>query len=448
MATAFVGLGSNDGERMLHLATGMRSLGDLGTVISGSSVYETDPPDGSQRGASFNAAAELRTNLSPRDLLDGLIKLERDAGHVRGESHGSRTLEIEILVYEDEVINEPGLTIPHPTIRDRRSVLTSIADIAVGLADTHGPFADALPSVAAQPIRRLTGPYDVTERRWMLGLEPATRLERSTDGFHVGTTADWSNRTGDMFGAFLSTVVLRSVDAVVEGHQPSSLTYRFVHGIPLGAQIDVTPQLVRRTERSADFVVSLSVEGQIMGRSSVTTIAEPRTVTFAPPSPSVLGLSSCVPIDKLFAPVGHVVGPAARSWRPLERWDIPDLAAGDTELLRAWSPNLAVGTDNPYLRAAAILMPIDALIWPAAMLRLGLLGTEDMVVTPTLDFSGRFPDLSQDPGWHLGEVTVDHMTDRSIAGSIRVWTDNGTYLSVGTSHNLVIGGDAFLAKRT
>lgn len=448
MATAFVGLGSSDGERMLHLATGMRSLADLGTVVSGSPVYETDPVDDAQQAASLNAAAELRTTLSPRDLLDGLVELERDAGSIRGDSHGSRTLDLDILVYEDEVIDEPGLTIPHPTIRDQRSVLMSIADIAVGLSDIHGPFTDALPSVAEQPIRRLTGPYDVTERRWMLGIEPATRLERSTDGFHVGTTADWSNRTGDMFGAFLSTVVLRSVDAVVEGHQPSSLTYRFVHGIPLGAQIEVTPRLIRRTDRSADFVVSLSVEGQIMGRASVTTIAEPRTVTFAPPAPSVLELSGCVPIDKLFAPLGHVVGPAARSWKPLEHWDIPDLAAGDTELLRAWSPNLAVGSDNPYLRAAAILMPIDALIWPAAMLRLGLLGTEGMVVTPTLEFSGRFPDLSQDPGWHLGEVTVDHMTDRSIAGSIRVWADNGIYLSVGTSHNLLIGSDALLTERT
>jgi hypothetical protein len=124
----------------------------------------------------------------------------------------------------------------------------------------------------------------------------------------------------------------------------------------------------------------------------------------------------------------------------LERWDVPDLADGLTDFFRAWSPNVTVGTDDPYLRAAAILMPIDALIWPSAMHRLGLLGSRDVIVTPTLDFSGRFPELSVDPGWHLSEVAVDHMTDKSVAGTIRVWADDGTYLSVGTSHNLVLPG--------
>jgi 2-amino-4-hydroxy-6-hydroxymethyldihydropteridine diphosphokinase len=440
MATTFVGLGSNLGERMLHLASAVRSLGDLGQLISGSPVYETAPVGGPDQDAYLNAAVELNTNLSPQDLLEGLLGIERAAGRVRDERWGPRTLDLDILAYDDDVIDEPGLSIPHREIRNRRFVLTPLADIAVGLSDNQGPFADALPSVADQQIRRLTGPYDVDGRRWMLGLEPATRLERSDGLFHVGTPVDWSNPSGDMFGAFLSAIVLRSVSAVVPGHQPSSLTYRFVHGIPLGSDIDVSPVLVRSTHRSADFVVSLTVGGEIMGRASVTTIAEPRTVTIAPPAPTVVPLSSCTPVDELFAPLGRLVGASARSWRPLERWDIPDLSRGDSGLFRAWSPNLAVGSDDRFLRAAAILMPIDALIWPSAMYRLGLLGSKEIVVTPTLDFSGRFPDLSKDPGWHLGEVTVDHMTDRSIAGSIRVWADDGTYLSVGTSHNLVIGG--------
>jgi len=445
MATAFVGLGSNLGERMLHLAAAMRSLADLGTLVKGSPVYETAPVGGPEQDAFLNAAVVLRTDLSPRALLDGLLEIERNAGRVRDERWGPRTLDLDILTYDDDVIDEPGLTIPHSQIRNRRFVLTPLADIAPGLSDTRGPFADALDQVADQHIRRLTGPYDVEERRWMLGLEPATRPSRVADSFQVETSVDWSNPSGDMFGAFLSAAVLRTVGAVVEDHQPSSLTYRFVHGIRLGATIDVSPVLVRSTSRSADFVVSLTVGGEIMGRASVTTIAEPRTVTIAPQAPTVVPLSSCVPVDELFAPVGRLIGASAQSWRPLERWDIPDLAHGDSGLFRAWSPNLAVGSDDPFLRAAAILMPIDALIWPAAMYRLGLLGTKEIVVTPTLDFSGRFPDLSSDSGWHLGEVTVDHMTDRSIAGSVRVWSDVGTYLSVGTSHNLVIDGNDLLA---
>lgn len=103
---------------------------------------------------------------------------------------------------------------------------------------------------------------------------------------------------------------------------------------------------------------------------------------------------------------------------------------------------MAVGVDDPFLVASSILMPIDALMWPAAMRTLGLLGSDEIVFTPTLEFSARFPDLVTDPGWHLSEVTVEHLTDRSISGTIRVWADDETYLAVGASHNLVIGGQA------
>ena len=169
-------------------------------------------------------------------------------------------------------------------------------------------------------------------------------------------------------------------------------------------------------------------------------------VTIAPPVPQVVPISSCTPVDELVAPIGRLAGESVRSWRPLERWDIPDLASGKSDLFRAWSPNVTVGTDDPFLRAAAILMPIDGLIWTSANHRLGYLGTSEIVDTPTLDFSGRFPDLSTDSGWHVGEVSVDHMTDRSIAGTIRVWADDGTYISVGTSHNLVVASDDLIAR--
>ena len=168
MATAFVGLGSNLGERMLHLAAAMRSLADLGTLVKGSPVYETAPVGGPEQDAFLNAAVVLRTDLSPRALLDGLLEIERNAGRVRDERWGPRTLDLDILTYDDDVIDEPGLTIPHSQIRNRRFVLTPLADIAPGLSDTRGPFADALDQVADQHIRRLTGPYDVEERRWML----------------------------------------------------------------------------------------------------------------------------------------------------------------------------------------------------------------------------------------------------------------------------------------
>lgn len=446
MPTAFLALGSNLGDRMAHLASAMRSLGALGTVTTGSPVYETAPVGGPAQGSYLNAVVSLDTEMSPTGLLDGLVGIETAAGRVHDQRWGPRTLDLDILTYGDETVDEPGLTIPHPGIRHRRFVLAPLADVAVGLSDGDGPFIDALADVTDQEIHRLTGPYDVEERRWMLGIEAATELDASGDILSATTPRDWSNPSGDMFGAFLSAVVLRSVGTVAADHQPSSITYRFVHGIETGSDIVVSPVAVRSTARSADYVVSLSVEGEMMGRASVTTIAEPRTVTIAPPFPDVVAMSRCKPVDELFAPIGQLVGASVRSWRPLERWDIPDLANGDTGLFRAWSPNLALGSADPFMRAAGILMPIDALIWPSAMYRLGRLGTSDIVLTPTLEFSGRFPDLSVDPGWHLSEVAVDHMTDRSIAGTIRVWADDGTYLSVGTSHNLVIAGDDLIAR--
>jgi 2-amino-4-hydroxy-6-hydroxymethyldihydropteridine diphosphokinase len=440
MTTAYIGIGSNIGDRFDHFAKAVRGLANLGVITAGSPVYETAPVGGPDQDHYLNAVVGLDTDIAPHDLLERLLEIERVAGRVRDGRWGPRTLDLDILTYGDEIVDAPGLTVPHREIRNRRFVLAPLTDVAPGLSDRGGPFADSLGDVSDQRIRRLTGPYDVAGERWMVGIEEATELTSEGKAFCVDTPQDWSNPTGNMFGAFLSTVVLRSVAAVTEDHQPSSLTYRFVHGITQGRAIDVTPVKIRETGRSADYVVSLSVEGEVMGRASVATIAEPRVVTFAPPIPDVVPISACTPLDELFAPIGRLGGASANSWRPLERWDIPDLAGGRSDLFRAWSPNLTLGTDDPFLRAASILMPIDALIWPTAMHRLGLLGTKEIIVTPTLDFSGRFPELVVDAGWHLSEVNVDHMTDRSISGTIRVWADNGTYLSVGTSHNLVVDG--------
>ncbi len=446
MTIAYIGIGSNIGDRFGHLTDAAHRMAKVGVISVGSPVYETAPVGGPDQDHFLNAVVGLDTEIAPRELLEHLLEIERIAGRVRDERWGPRTLDLDILTYGDEIIDEPGLMVPHPEIRNRRFVLTPLTDVAPGLSDRDGPYADSLSDVAHQRIRRLTGPYDVQDGRWMGGIEEATELTGDGDTLWVGTHQDWSNPTGDMFGAFLSAVVLRSVAVVTEDHQPSSLTYRFVHGIPQGSDIEVAPVKVRGTHRSGDYVVSLTVGGVIMGRASVMTIADPRLVTIAPPFPRVVPISQCTPVDELFAPIGRLVGASVRSWRPLERWDIPDLAGGKTDFFRAWSPNVTLGTDDPFLRAAAILMPIDGLIWTSAMHRLGHLGTSEIVVTPTLDFSGRFPDLSVDPGWHLGEVTVDHMTDRSIAGTIRVWADDGTYVSVGTSHNLVVPGDELIDR--
>ncbi len=437
MASVYVGIGSNLADRARFLDQAVRGIATLGTIEAGSPIYETAPLGGPEQDPYLNAVIRFDTGLGPRDLLGRLLEIERGAGRVRDEKWGPRTLDLDLLWYDGQVIDEEGLTLPHPEIRNRRFVLAPLADVSPGLRDDSGAFGEALNTVIHQPIRRVTGPYDIEGERWMIGIDEATKMERDGEVFRVQTPAEWANPNGDMFGAFLSTAALRAVGEIAPGFQPSAVTYRFVHGIPQGVPLEVEPVKIRGTDRSGDFVVSLRVDGRVLGRASVATVARSGRVIFAPDCPNVLPLSECKPIDELFAPLGRLVGASSVSWRPLERWDVPDLADGTSGKFRAWSPNLALGSDDLFLRAAAILMPIDALIWPSTMYQLGMLGTSEIVLTPTLDFSGRFPELTADPGWHLSEVTLDHMTERSVAGTIRVWADDGTYLAVGTSQNLV-----------
>ncbi len=438
MNTAYVGIGSNIGDRFAHLEAAVKAMAGLGTLTAGSPIYETEPMGGPDQGRYLNAVVVFDTELAPHDLLRHLIDIERLAGRIRDERWGPRTLDLDILAYGNGVVDEPGLTIPHPEIRSRRFVLTPLTDVAPGLSDASGPYADALGAVSDQWIKRLTGPIDPTELRWRISIEEATTLTKDGSSYFVGTRQDWSNTTGDMFGAFLAAVALRSVEAGTDGHQPASLAYRYLHGIPQGAEIEVAVSSLRRGARSEDFSVSLSVDGNMMGVASVTTISQARAVTVAPPMPLVLPISACRTVYELSGPHTQTHGAYAQSWGPLQRWDIPDLIDGDGDVFRAWSPNIAVGSDNPFLQAAAIVMPVDALVWPASMDELGYLDSDRTILTPTLDLSARFPELSVDPGWHLSEVAVDYMTDRSVAATIRVWADNHTYLSTGTSHNLVL----------
>ena len=147
-------------------------------------------------------------------------------------------------------------------------------------------------------------------------------------------------------------------------------------------------------------------------------------------------MSEAVPVTELIGRTMRPIGSSIRSWTPLERWDVPDLASGDESVLRAWSPNVALGGDDPYLAAATVVMPIDALIWPATMLAMGRLPNGPMLSTPTIELTARFASYVDDP-WLLGEASVDHVTDRTVAGTVRVWGASGTYLAVGHSLNLV-----------
>lgn len=126
----FVGLGSNLGDRAGFLRAAVKALPD---VVAVSPVYETDPVGPPGQGPYLNCVAELDTILSPRELLVVGQRLEAEAGRVRAERWGPRTLDVDILLVGDETVAEPDLVVPHPRLWERPFVLVPLADLAPDL---------------------------------------------------------------------------------------------------------------------------------------------------------------------------------------------------------------------------------------------------------------------------------------------------------------------------
>jgi 2-amino-4-hydroxy-6-hydroxymethyldihydropteridine diphosphokinase len=133
---AYVGLGANlgDRERTLRAAAEALAAEEGVEVVSVSTLRETEPVGVGEQPRFLNGAAELETTLTARELLDRLLAVEQRFGRVRipGE-HGPRTLDLDLLLYGDEVVDEPGLAVPHPRLHERRFVLEPLAELAPGL---------------------------------------------------------------------------------------------------------------------------------------------------------------------------------------------------------------------------------------------------------------------------------------------------------------------------
>lgn len=118
---AFLGLGSNIGDRRRHLQLAVALLPD---VVAVSPVYESQPVGGPEgQGPYLNAVVELATERTPRQLLELARTLEDRAGRVRTERDGPRTLDVDVLLVGDETVDEPDLVVPHPRMWRRRFVL-------------------------------------------------------------------------------------------------------------------------------------------------------------------------------------------------------------------------------------------------------------------------------------------------------------------------------------
>jgi 2-amino-4-hydroxy-6-hydroxymethyldihydropteridine diphosphokinase len=147
MTTAYVGLGANLGDREATIDEALRLLGTQPgvTVAAVSTLRDTAPVDKLDQPRFLNGAAGVETDLSPRELLDALLHVERELGRVRHERWGPRTIDLDLLLYGDEQIDEPGLTVPHPRLHERRFALEPLAELDGGLdVPGRGPVAALL----------------------------------------------------------------------------------------------------------------------------------------------------------------------------------------------------------------------------------------------------------------------------------------------------------------
>ncbi len=140
MTRAFIGLGANLGDREGTIRAALAALDatDEIEVVAVSRLVDTEPVGVGPQPRFLNGAAELETTLPARELLDRLLETERRFGRVRvpGE-HGPRTIDLDLLLYGDETIDEPGLTVPHPRLHERPFVREPLAELDSTLPGLH-----------------------------------------------------------------------------------------------------------------------------------------------------------------------------------------------------------------------------------------------------------------------------------------------------------------------
>jgi dihydroneopterin aldolase/2-amino-4-hydroxy-6-hydroxymethyldihydropteridine diphosphokinase len=132
MNIVFLGIGTNLGNRADNLSESIDMIGEyIGQVVDSSSVYETEPWGFETKDEFLNMVVMIETKHSPSTILRNIILIESLLGRIRGENrYSSRVIDIDLLIYEDQIINEKGLIVPHPLMHERKFVLIPLCEIA------------------------------------------------------------------------------------------------------------------------------------------------------------------------------------------------------------------------------------------------------------------------------------------------------------------------------
>ncbi len=158
MKTAYLGLGTNLGDREGNLRAAVEALRSERVVVArASSVWETAPRDLLDQPYFLNQVIEVETDLFPRQLFERAKQVERKLGRVASQPKGPRVIDVDILLYGDAVVSVPGLEIPHAGMGGRRFVLEPLAELAPGLRHpvTKRTIAQMLVGVRDQEVRRV-----------------------------------------------------------------------------------------------------------------------------------------------------------------------------------------------------------------------------------------------------------------------------------------------------
>jgi 2-amino-4-hydroxy-6-hydroxymethyldihydropteridine diphosphokinase len=127
---AYLSLGSNMGDRAANLRAAIRQLEKAGSLRAISALYETQPVDVLDQPWFLNCVAAIETSIPPRELLKFVLSIEAAMGRLRLREKGPRKIDIDVLLFGDRIVDEPGLKIPHPAMHRRRFVLEPLVEIA------------------------------------------------------------------------------------------------------------------------------------------------------------------------------------------------------------------------------------------------------------------------------------------------------------------------------
>ncbi len=157
--TVYLSLGSNLGDREANLRSAIAALDALGKVTAVSSLYETEPVEFRAQPWFLNCAVAMETELMPKQFLARVQAIEQQLGRRRVQPKGPRTIDVDILLFGNSVVDTPALVIPHPAMHERRFVLEPLAEIAPEarhpvLKRTVREMRDALPP--GEAVRKVT----------------------------------------------------------------------------------------------------------------------------------------------------------------------------------------------------------------------------------------------------------------------------------------------------